>query len=50
MSFRLLDSFGLYDPSIGYVSYTALQNEDDIGSAFITNYNQMKIIADKESW
>lgn len=29
MSFRLLDSFGLYDPSIGYVSYTALRNEDD---------------------
>lgn len=37
----------LYDPSIGYVSYTALRNEADIGSAFITNYNQMKIIAEK---
>ena len=47
MSFRLLDSFGLYDPSIGYVSYTALRKEADIGSAFITNYNQMKIIAEK---
>lgn len=37
----------LYDPSIGYVSYTALRNEADIGSAFTTNYNQMKIIAEK---
>ena len=36
----------LYDPSIGYVSYTALRNEADI-SAFTTNYNQMKIIAEK---
>ncbi|MBQ1175537.1 MAG: hypothetical protein IIX56_03960 [Treponema sp.] len=37
----------LYNPSIGYVSYTALRNEADIGSAFTTNYNQMKIIAEK---
>lgn len=37
----------LYDPSIGYVSYIALRNEADIGSAFTTNYNQMKIIAEK---
>lgn len=37
----------LYDPSIGYVSYTSLRNEADIGNAFTTNYNQMKIIAEK---
>ena len=37
----------LQDTSIGYVSYIALRNEADIGSAFITNYNQMKIIAEK---
>ena len=37
----------LYNHSIGYVSYTALRKEADIGSAFITNYNQMKIIAEK---
>ena len=37
----------LYDLSIGYVSYIALRKEADIGSAFITNYNQMKIIAEK---
>ena len=50
VSFTEVNEFppaGFLRSSIGYVSYTALRNEADIGSAFITNYNQMKIIAEK---
>lgn len=37
----------LYEPSVGYVSYNDLRKEANIGNAFTTNYNQMKIIAEK---
>lgn len=45
---KILYAFlSLYEESVGYVSYEMLRNVANIGSAFTTNYNQMKIIAEK---
>ena len=45
---KILYTFlSLYESSIGYVSYNELRTEANIGSAFTTNFTQMKNIAEK---